>query len=336
MATIVFFAHDTRANLERFEYYKQDVDALKALGHRVVLCTRYVEIPAAFDAMFIWWWSRALLPVLLCRLLRRPCVVTGTFNFRFPEHSEGRDYFRRPFWQRFLLRSAAKHCSMNLFVSQLELEQCSTYFELDNARYAPHCLDEDYLKGPATTRRGALFNLAWSGRANLVRKGIPELLQAVRLLKDGGVDVHLDLAGLEGDGVGYLRETIAALGIENHVHYLGSLTREEKIRMLREHEIYVQPSHFEGFGLATLEAMGCGACVLVCDVGAVREVVGDCGFYVPPNSAEALAHAIKQVLEDGHLRQRLQHSGAKRATELFAFDRKVERLRGFLREVGVH
>ena len=158
----------------------------------------------------------------------------------------------------------------------------------------------------------------------------------MRLLKDGGIDVHLDLAGIEGDGVGYLLEKIAALGIENEVRYLGSITREEKIRILREYEIYVQPSHFEGFGLATLEAMGCGACVVVCDVGAVREVVGDCGVYVPPNSAEDLAHALKKVLHDGHLRQRLQDSGTRRARELFAFDKKVERLRAFLRDVGVH
>jgi glycosyltransferase involved in cell wall biosynthesis len=336
MATIVFFAHDTRANLERFEYYKQDIDALRALGHRLVLCTRYVDIPVAFDAMFIWWWSRALLPVLLCRILNRPCVITGTFNFRFPEGFEGRDYFKRRLWQRFVIKSAAKLCSVNLFVSQLELEQCSTYFALDNTGYFPHCLHDDYLKGPSTHRRKALFNLAWSGRDNLVRKGIPELLDAVRLLKDSGVDVHVALAGLEGDGAGDLVNTIARLGIENEVDYLGSVTRDEKIKMLREHEIYVQPSHYEGFGLATLEAMGCGACVVVCDVGAVREVVGDCGFYVPPTSPKALASAITKVLRDGDLRQRLQKSATRRASELFAFERKVERLRAFLYEVGVH
>jgi glycosyltransferase involved in cell wall biosynthesis len=335
VATIVFFAHDTPENLERFEYYKQDVDALRTLGHRVVLCTRYIDIPLVFDAMFIWWWTRALLPVLLCRLLGRPCVVTGTFNFRFPDHFDGTDYFRRPAWQRFLLRTAAKHCSLNLFVSQLELSQCTTHFRLDNAGYFPHCLDDDYLQGPASTRRNALFNLTWSGKGNLVRKGIPELLRAVRILKDRGVAVSVALAGLEGDGLAGLRESIHRLGIEAEVTHLGALTRDEKIRLLREHEIYVQPSHFEGFGLAILEAMGSGACVLVCDVGAVNEVVGDCGFYVTRNSPEALADAIERAMRDGDLRRRLQQLAVNRAGELFTFDRKIERLRNFLNEVGV-
>jgi glycosyltransferase involved in cell wall biosynthesis len=119
------------------------------------------------------------------------------------------------------------------------------------------------------------------------------------------------------------------------VHYLGSVTREEKIRMLRESEIYVQPSHYEGFGLATLESMGCGACVIVCDVGAVREVVGGCGLYVSPSSPEELAIAIEKVLHDSALRQKPQNSATERAKSLFTLDKKVERLGAFLRGVGI-
>ena len=335
MATIVFFAHTTPENLQRAEFYKQDIDALQALGHRVVLCTRYIDIPRAFDAMFIWWWSRALFPVLLCRLLRKPCVITGTFNFRFPGHFSGTDYFRRPFWQRFLIRNAARLCSLNLFVSRLELDECRAYFQLHNSAYLPHCLHDDYLQGPASARRNALFNLTWSGKHNLVRKGIPELLQAIRILKERGVAVRLDLAGLEGDGLGALLDTIERLGLKDEVRHLGALSRKEKVRMLREHEIYVQPSHFEGFGLATLEAMGSGACVVVCDVGAVKEVVGDCGLYTARDSPEALADVIQTALSDHHLRRRMQELAIHRARSLFTFDRKVDRLRTLLEEVGV-
>jgi glycosyltransferase involved in cell wall biosynthesis len=335
MSKIVFYTHDSVANLKEFEYYKQDIDALRALGHEVVICTSYLEIPFIFDAMFVWWWTHALVPVLLCRILRRPCIITGTFNFRFPDIFEGKDYFRRPHWQKLLIRSALRLCSLNLFVSQLELEQCSKYFGLDNASHLPHCLHDDYVKGPSTKRRKALLNLAWCGKDNLVRKGIPELLSAVRLLKDRGEDVTVYLAGIEGDGTEYLLETIKKLRIVNEVHYLGSLSRQDKIKMLRENEIYVQPSHYEGFGLAILESMGCGACVIVRDVGAVREVVGDCGVYVPSSSSGELAIAIERVLRDNVLRERLQKSGYERAKSLFTFDKKVERLGAFLRSLGV-
>jgi glycosyltransferase involved in cell wall biosynthesis len=335
MATIAFYTHASAADLKEVEFYKQDIDALTALGHKAVVCTRLRDIPSSFDAMFVWWWSRALIPVVLCRILSRPCIITGTFDFCFPKDFQGRDYFRRPYWQRFLVKFAVRNCSLNLFVNQLELEQCSKYFGLTNAEYLPHCLNDDYLKGPSTKRRRALFNLAWSGKQNLVRKGIPELLGAIRLLRDRGQDVQVYLAGREGDGRAYLLETVRQLGIENDVYYLGSLTKEAKIEMLREIEIYVQPSHYEGFGLAILEAMGCGACVVVRDVGAVKEVVGDCGLYVSSSSPEELAIAIENVLQDSVLRQRLQNSATERARRLFTFDKKVERLGNFLRGLGI-
>ncbi len=335
MSKIVFFCHDERSKLESFEYYKQDIDALKALNHQVIICTRYKEIPLRFDAMFIWWWTYALYPTLLCKILNKPCIITGTFNLKFPEGYNGNDYFRRPIWQQLLIKNATKLSTLNLFVSHLELEGCSKYFKLKNARYYPHIIHEDYLQGASNLREKSLFNLAWSGIENLKRKGIPELLNAIYILKKEGIPIHLNLAGMAGDGIEYLKKTIRDLNLENEVNYLGMLSREEKIKMLRFCEIYVQPSHYEGFGVATAEAMGSGACIIVCDVGAVKEVVGDCGYYVSPGSSQELAKAIKDVLFDDNLRQKLQKSAYQRVKNLFASEIKLERLRQYLAEIGI-
>lgn len=335
MSKIVFFCHEKKENLEIFEYYKQDIDALKALGHQVIICTRYRDIPLKFDAMFIWWWTYALWPVLLSRILQKPCIITGTYNFRFPENFEGIDYFRRPTWQRLLISKATSLCTLNLFVNQIELKACSKYFNLSNARYYPHIINDDYLKGSSLSRKKVLFNLAWAGKENLVRKGIPELLQAIRILKDERINVHLSLAGREGDGMDYLLKMIEELGISNEVSHLGMISREEKIKTLKTCEIYVQPSHYEGFGVATAEAMGGGACIITCDVGAVREVVGDCGIYVPSNSPEKLAQAIKLVLHDDELRHKLQEKAYKRVKDCFSINTKLEKLRNYLLDVGI-
>ena len=335
MSKIVFYCHDEKSNIERFEYYKQDIDSLRALGHQVIICTKYSEIPFFFDAMFIWWWTYALYPVLLSRILNKPCIITGTFNFRFPEGFEGKDYFRRPHWQRIFIKMATCLCNLNLFVNQLELNECSKHFKLSNAHYYPHIVQDDYLKGPSTQRKKSLFTLTWSGKKNLVRKGIPELLYAVKLLKDEGIEVHLNLAGMEGDGVDYLLNMIDQLKINNEVSYLGMISREDKINLLRVCEIYVQPSHYEGFGLAIAEAMGCGACVIICDVGAVRQVVGECGFYVSPGSSEELAKAIKQVLFDDELRHKFQRNACQRINDCFKVERKKENLKNYLAKIGI-
>lgn len=335
MSKIIFFCHDDRSKLESFEYYKQDIDALKSLNHEVIICTKYSEIPIRFDVMFIWWWTYAFYPALLCRILNKPCIITGTFNFKFPDGFNGNDYFKRPIWQQILIKMATKISTLNLFVSHLELDGCSKYFKLKNARYYPHIIHKDYLQGASESREMSLFNLAWSGIENLKRKGIPELLNAVYLLKNEGITIQLNLAGMEGDGIDYLKKTIRELNLNNEVNYLGMLSREEKIKMLRNCEIYVQPSHYEGFGVATAEAMGCGACIIVCDVGAVKEVVGDCGYYVSPGSSEELAKAIKHVLFDDNLRHKLQETAYQRVNSYFAVDIKLKRLKQYLSEIGI-
>ena len=335
MARFVFYCNDERSNIESFEYYKQDIEALEALGHEVVVCTRYREIPFHFDAMFVWWWTYALWPALLCRLLRRPCIITGVYNFRNPPEFKGIDYFGRPHWQQFLIASATRLANLNLFIGETEQNDCASYFDLENARYYPCIVHEDYLQGPSAARRNALFNLAWSGKGNLIRKGIPELLRAIAILRNEGVDLRLYQAGHRGDGSEDLRGMIEELQIGDVVSALGPLGRAEKIVLLRTCEIYVQPSHYEGFGLATAEAMGCGACVITCDVGAVRAVVGDCGIYVAPGSPTALAQAIKRALFDPELRLQLQRDAHHRALALFAAWRKQERLKRYLLEVGI-
>lgn len=335
MAKIVFYCRGKREDLAVFEYYKQDIDALRQLGHEVIICTRYREIPLCFDAMFIWWWTYALVPAIICKALRKPCIITGAYNFRMPPSFKGRDYHGRPWWQRFLIASATKLAALNLFVSEVELKECSSFFGLRNARHFPPILNEDYLAGPSADRELCILNISWSGQHNLVRKGVPELLDAMRILQQEGVAVKLVLAGKEGDGRQFIEDTVARLGLQERVVRLGSIDRSRKIELLRRCEMYAQPSHYEGFGLATAEAMGSGACVLTTDVGEVRLVVGDCGLYVTPGSADDLADGIKRVIADQSLRGNLQRSALARARLLFRAEGKLARLRTYLDEVGV-
>lgn len=79
---------------------------------------------------------------------------------------------------------------------------------------------------------------------------------------------------------------------------------------------FVYPSYFEGFGLPPLEAMKCGAPVIVGNRTSLPEVVGDAGILVDPFDPDAIAAAMSKLISDSNLRTELIARGLERA-ELF-------------------
>jgi len=81
---------------------------------------------------------------------------------------------------------------------------------------------------------------------------------------------------------------------------------------MAEADAFCLPSLLESFGLTALEALACGAPVVVSDRGALPEVVGDAGLVVEPEP-EALAAALERVLGDAALDRELRAAGPSRA-----------------------
>lgn len=335
MAKVVFYCRDSLDNIRSMEYYRQDIEALRALGHEVVVCNRYRDIPLRFDVMYVWWWTYALAPVLLARLLRRPSLVTGVYNFRFENKSHGADYFSRPWYQRLLIRLATKLTDANLFVSQREFSEVPAYFKLRRSYYFPCAVGEEYFAAnQATVPRAGLLNIAWSGAENLKRKGVWEILEAMRLLKERGVAVQLTLAGKRGDAYLKLQRRIVELGLQDSVQAVGEVSPQEKLSLFGRAKLYLQPSYFEGFGLATAEAMAAGCCVITCDVGEVRNVVADGGLYVQPGRPAELADAVQSLLADQAAVDKLNQKAAQRLKKLFMPNQKIATLRTVLQDIA--
>jgi glycosyltransferase involved in cell wall biosynthesis len=77
-------------------------------------------------------------------------------------------------------------------------------------------------------------------------------------------------------------------------------------------DVYCLPSLYEGFGITVLEAMACGAAVVVSDRGSLPEVVGEAGVVVAPQ-AQPLAAALEALLRDPQRRHRLGAAAVQRA-----------------------
>src|SRR5215210_333369 len=172
--------------------------------------------------------------------------------------------------------------------------------------------------------------------ANLLEvKGHFYLLQAVRILTDRGVNVHLDLAG---DGP--LREGLVRLthdlGLRNRVAFLGLVPHEKLLKRMEagSWDILVLPSivtnsgEKEGIPVALIEAMSCRVPAVSTVSGGIPELFEgvDEALLVPPNDPAALAEAIERVGTDPALRERLIESGSKRVEDSFAVEQVAEEL----------
>ncbi|MEX0878322.1 MAG: glycosyltransferase [Thermoanaerobaculia bacterium] len=154
------------------------------------------------------------------------------------------------------------------------------------------------------------------------QKGYDLLLRATARVLGGGVPLHLVMAG-----AGPLREQLAEetgrLGIGSYVHWVGF--QENVPRFLRQLDVFLLPSRFEGFPIAMVEALASGLPCIATPVGGVREMVGDDGaLVVPPESEEALAEAMRQMLSPA-----IRASYAARGPEIaggFSIDLMAEQL----------
>ena len=113
-----------------------------------------------------------------------------------------------------------------------------------------------------------------------------------------------------------LRNQAADLGLLDRVRFLGE--RSDVARLLAAADIYCQPNlEPEPFGLTLVEALHAQLPVIATSVGGPKEIVDEsCGFLVPPNDAEAVAEALRRLIQDSALRQSLGGAGPTRAVAL--------------------
>jgi glycosyltransferase involved in cell wall biosynthesis/O-antigen/teichoic acid export membrane protein len=147
------------------------------------------------------------------------------------------------------------------------------------------------------------------------QKNLAALREAVAGLAARGLPHALVIAG--GPAGGETPEALAAVdaeldGAPGRVAWLGHLDDEALAGLMAECDAFCLPSLFESFGLTALEAMACGAPVVVSDRGALPEVVGDAAIVAEPTAA-ALEEALARVLTDPELATWLRGAGRARA-----------------------
>lgn len=151
-------------------------------------------------------------------------------------------------------------------------------------------------------------------------KGLPELLEAFLQIK-AAHDVQLLCAGKP---VPQFPQVIAAVDQakvqSSDILTPGFISDEDMLDLYTMATAYINPSHFEGFGLGPLDAMTYGAPVITAKNTSIPEVVGDAGLYYETNNATDLAERITELLNNSKLQDELRTKGFKQAKK-FSFEK---------------
>lgn len=132
--------------------------------------------------------------------------------------------------------------------------------------------------------------IPYKGHRDLIN-AVPELLKRIP-------NFLLFIVG-EDRGIGASLKSLAEeLGVPSFVQFMGR--RNDVRKILAGMDLFILPSHEEGFSNALLEAMASSLAVVATDVGGNREALDDgrLGILVPPHDVPALAEAISRVLAD--------------------------------------
>ncbi len=172
------------------------------------------------------------------------------------------------------------------------------------------------------------------------RKGAFRLLAAWAQLgleprsgADRGKSATLTIAG-DGE-IDRARQLIRELRVEDTVELQDWLSQEQVGGLLDRAHVLVLPSRNEGQPMAVLEAMARGLCVIASDVGGLPEMIGSgCGAIAPPDDVDAIAAALRLVIEDQEVRTGYGNAAYARIGTQFDSSIVAQRIDELYREVS--
>jgi glycosyltransferase involved in cell wall biosynthesis len=194
------------------------------------------------------------------------------------------------------------------------------YCGIDTVHYTPR---------PELRATRPLF--AYLGRLKRY-KGVDVVIRAFHRL--AAPDATLEIAGT-GDHRPALERLAASLDLGGRVTFLGFISEEEKLSLLRRAWALLFASPKEGWGITNLEAAACGTPVVASDSPGIRESVrhGETGFLVPHGDAGAMAEAAGRLAADRELVAKLGARGRQFA-EGFTWERAASETLAYLEAVS--
>lgn len=124
---------------------------------------------------------------------------------------------------------------------------------------------------------------------------------------------HLVLVGKRTWFAPRVQEAARRSAVHDRIHFTDFVNDDDLLHLYNAAEICVYPSFYEGFGLPILEAQACGRAVACSNTSAMPEVADSAALLFDPTNQGELLRAMRDLLLDTELRQRMERLGPKNA-----------------------
>lgn len=142
------------------------------------------------------------------------------------------------------------------------------------------------------------------------RKNIVKIIEAFEILKEKHDLPHkLVLAGRPGHGYENIKLKISDSEFKDEIVELGFVSEEDKWELLKNADVFVFPTKYEGFGIPILEAQSVGTPVVAANNSSIPEVAGEGAILVDPENSEAIANAVHQIISSEEIKKDLIEKG---------------------------
>jgi glycosyltransferase involved in cell wall biosynthesis len=295
-------------------------------SHRTLRIPFSMPLRAHLDNLDLFHAQFIVPPFLKCK------TVTTIPDIAFEHYPQFFSAYQRT-WSKALIRGSAKKADHIITVSEyskkdlvetygIREDKITVTYEGAGKEFVP--LDQQKAKNEIARKYRIDGDfILYLGRLQ-ARKNLMRLVNAYARVREAGFTHKLVLAGQQDSFFQPVLARVRELRLENDISFPGYVAAEDVPTFYNAAEVFVYPSLYEGFGLQLMEAMACGVPVITSRGSSLDEVAGDAAVLVDPLDELSIAEALKKVLNDSELREKLGEAGLRRS-RLFTFENAARR-----------
>ena len=223
-------------------------------------------------------------------------TIHDLISLRFPSQ-----HYSQYLYFKYRIPEILKRCIAVFTVSETTRHDISTAYNypIDKIHVVPNSIDRRAFSASKALDTDPYLLMVG---ARYSHKNVDEVLSLADLWRSR---YKLIVTSCGGKYRKHLENRVSALNLSDRVFFLDYLDRQALIGLYKGSAALVYPSKWEGFGIPPLESLACGRPVIVSDIPAHREVLGNSAFFIKPGNKESWKNALVSIEDDEAVLEKL-------------------------------